>query len=539
MSHLIKRRANISRPLDFNMGILVGVLILAVVGVIVAIPTPFNSGFFTVPLGLAALLAYPILLPLGIVASVPVQDAIPIPEGVPVTVTRAATAAAVALLPLFLIRDRLPLAWSNFLLLVLLVMAVMTLSLWNADSLTAGYAELYRWLVAGFAFWLILQFVRTRQHVLAAVVLIGTLAIAKGGVGIAQSLLGIGPTSFEIGAGFSRAYGSFGMPNSYAAYMEMVTIPLVPLAIWAVTHFWERLSSYRTSRRQGYVASVSERRHMFVALAVMLILFSAVLVGLAGIALSFSRGGWVGTIAALAIMIVLLGRRVLLGSTILAIVFALALSIGASGEILSVIEERFTQLVQQAQIGDIRGVPITSDNFATVERMAHWQTAIAMWDSHPWLGVGVGNFDERFTEYAVHPRFTESQGHAHNYYLHLLAETGIFGLAAYLTFLAGAIVVSSQAYRSHDHFVSAIGVGAIGLTVALTMHNFFENLHVLNISVQMMFVWALALIASRWEMNRNTQANGPNDDPQMLYDSREVSASPHGSFTQSSEQVRL
>jgi hypothetical protein len=61
------------------------------------------------------------------------------------------------------------------------------------------------------------------------------------------------------------------------------------------------------------------------------------------------------------------------------------------------------------------------------------------------------------------------------------------------------LVVSLRATRrSLDAFARAIGVGAVGVTVALIVHNVVEDLHVLNLGVQLSVVWALAIIVVRY-----------------------------------------
>jgi O-antigen ligase len=487
--------------------VLVGLTVLIVVSLILLIPTPLNAGALAGPVIALLLLSKPILLPLGLVASVPVQDALPLPEDVPITATRVMTGLIVVLLPLVLIRTRATPRYWMLPLLTVAILVVMIISLWNATDLSPGYAELYRWLVALFALLIVLMFIRTREQVLSAFAIVATLAIAQGGFGLFQSLTGAGPASFQISSGFSRAFGTFGMPNSFAAYMEMVTIPLIPLAIWTGTRFLASLRCYRIKRLQGYIPSRGERREVLTTLLLLVLVTAGATIGLASIAASFSRGGWLGTITALGIMILLMGRRTIFVSSLAVVVLALALIIGAGGAVISTIGERFGQIAEQVQIGDIRGVPVTDDNFATVERMSHWQTAIAMWDRYPWIGVGAGNYNERFTEFAVHPQFMESQGHAHNYYLHMLSETGLAGLLVYAAFLVGTIVIGLRAYRSSDDLVRVVGIGAIGISVALIVHNFFENLHVLNISMQMMLVWGLAIVAVSWEVPDPAEAN--------------------------------
>ena len=82
-------------------------------------------------------------------------------------------------------------------------------------------------------------------------------------------------------------------------------------------------------------------------------------------------------------------------------------------------------------LADVRAVDITPENYAIVERLAHWQAAINMAEQHPWLGVGLGNYEATYNSYRL-LNWEESLGHAHNYYLNVLAETGIIGLIGYI-----------------------------------------------------------------------------------------------------------
>jgi O-antigen ligase len=483
---------------DRTFAVVAIVLTAATIALLVWLPFFIAGALLVAVVGAVLVMKQPVLLPIALIASVPVQDAIPIPEGVPLTATRAAVAAGLAVGVLMVLVNRPRLAFSWLLIPLGGFVAALILSLENARDHGAGYAEIYRWFVAILAFWLVIQFMNSRRQVVWALVLLAVLATAQSLIGAIQAVLGLGPTSFEVAGGLSRAYGTFGMPNSYAAYMESVTIPLIPVGIWSLSRSWHLLRAYRVTRLRGFAASASERRSLLISVIQTAVLLSGAATGLLAIALSFSRGGWLATAAALVMMIVLMGRRVIVTTVTAVLATTVGLVVTGGGAVVSIFGERITQLIEQIQFTDVRGVPVTSENFATIERMSHWQTAIAMWDQHPWLGIGVGNFDARFREFAVHPSFINSQGHAHNYYLHVLAETGMLGLSLYLLLLGFALWTGFRAFRARDPLAQAIGIGALGLTVALVVHNVFENLHVLNINVQIVAIWALAHVATRW-----------------------------------------
>ena len=104
---------------------------------------------------------------------------------------------------------------------------------------------------------------------------------------------------------------------------------------------------------------------------------------------------------------------------------------------------RITSVTDNFGVFDVRNVPPTSENFAVVERMAHWQAGWEMFRDYPFLGVGPGNYPAVYEQYYI-PPWKEALGHAHNYYLNMAAEAGVPGLLA-LVGGAGARVPSAPA----------------------------------------------------------------------------------------------
>ena len=73
---------------------------------------------------------------------------------------------------------------------------------------------------------------------------------------------------------------------------------------------------------------------------------------------------------------------------------------------------------------NLQAIEVTDENWAILERLAHWHAAWAMWGEHPWLGVGIGNYAFVYPRYAL-PRWSDPLGHAHNYYLNVADELGV------------------------------------------------------------------------------------------------------------------
>ncbi|HET7080340.1 MAG TPA: O-antigen ligase family protein, partial [Chloroflexia bacterium] len=161
---------------------------------------------------------------------------------------------------------------------------------------------------------------------------------------------------------------------------------------------------------------------------------------------------------------------------------------------------RLESIPNQLQIYDVREVMITPENFSQVERLAHWQTAGNMFLSDPWLGIGIGNFNVAWPRFSIQG-WPVSKGHAHNYYLHALAETGVAGLLAYLAVLGVALATGARAIRrlwaAGRGFETALLIGAVGVVGTIMGHSVFENLHVLNFGIHWAAVIALFYVTPR------------------------------------------
>ena len=131
-------------------------------------------------------------------------------------------------------------------------------------------------------------------------------------------------------------------------------------------------------------------------------------------------------------------------------------------------------------IRDVRGINFSPTNYAVVERLAHWQAAIDMARDEPIFGVGLGGYALAYEDYRL-INWEQPLGHAHNYYLNLLAETGIVGLAAYLAFWLYITKLTLRLRRNPDNFARAIGIGLLGSWVYIGVHSVFDNLYVNNL----------------------------------------------------------
>jgi O-antigen ligase len=131
---------------------------------------------------------------------------------------------------------------------------------------------------------------------------------------------------------------------------------------------------------------------------------------------------------------------------------------------------------------DVRGAFVTNENYALIERLAHWQAAYNMAETYPFLGVGFGNYEEAYPTFRL-MFWKFPLGHAHNYYLNVFSETGMIGLVAY-SFMWLVIMWFTWRTRQHpDPLARCIVIGLFGTWIYLAVHSLTDNLYVNNLFV--------------------------------------------------------
>ncbi len=362
---------------------------------------------------------------------------------------------------------------------------VMLLSTSQAIAIGPAVKEILRWLEVAVAIVVAMAAVRD-QISLQWLLIIQALAIAaQAMVGIYQFFTQTGPPSFIIGP-FLRAYGTFGQPNPYAGYLVVAGLPLV---FWSVSKIWRWLVG-------------SEK----LAIWELFVVVASAGAGL-GLLMSLSRGAWLGIAAGALVAAVVLQRR--LGN-----VLRLGLGAGLLAGLTLVLElvpefilRRFEPVLAYFRWFDPAGVVPNAENWAIVERMAHWDAAWRMFLDHPLLGVGPGAYVVEYEHYAIMPWWTDPLGHAHNIYLHMLAEVGIIGLLIYLAmvilwFAASWTFVHASLTGQARRWLP-LQAGVLAMLTALSVHNFFDNLYVQGINIQVA-IW-VGIAARLYAMTQSSQ----------------------------------
>jgi len=396
---------------------------------------------------------------------------------------------------------------------VLILLGAYGLSLLQAWDTTLALKETAKWAEVAAVLLVAAHALTDRRRVMILLLCMFGAGWAQSGLGAYQFFRQEGPESFIFGS-YLRAHGTFGQPNAMGGYLGLI----LPLALSMALLLWPLVLG---SVKQGARSGGAEERGSRGAeeegsraactpglLTLRLLAWVVALAGAAsviglgvGLVMSVSRGAWLAFAAAVVMVWSLQGRRAFVVLLALVLVVAIVLPLGLMDLLPSFIADRLGSIAESVVVFDARTVLVTDENFATVQRMAFWQTALAMWEDHPWVGVGPGNYPVAYAKYYVHPTFSEPlAGHPHNFYLQLLAEVGIIGLTAYLLLWAWAFVVALRALRrlpSDAHFWRAVTIGAIGVFVAVLVHTLFDNLYVHGMNVYVGL--ALGLIAASRE----------------------------------------
>ncbi len=280
------------------------------------------------------------------------------------------------------------------------LLLAMLLSTTVAFSLSTSLKEIVKWLEAVVVLLLGLQYIRTRQQIWTIVIVLCIATLSMACYGYAQEFLNIGPSSF-IRDNSLRVYGTFGQPNPFAGYINMTL--MVTLALALLARCWK--------------------------ICVMAAIATVFLFGVEYF--TNSKGGLLA-LAVTTLFIVFVGfprLRILFSAAGIAILGAIEAFLAGK-----LPESLFLPLLTKIGLVGISFSSPSPDNYANSERVAHWYVGIQMFINHPLLGVGIGNYQFDYAQYAP-GIFVLPLGHAHNYYINIAAETGMIGLLCFLAFL--------------------------------------------------------------------------------------------------------
>lgn len=245
-------------------------------------------------------------------------------------------------------------------------------------------------------------------------------------LGISGGLLALGGLYTYVSGGGVRLSGTaisgraaFGIsdPNYFGAYLQLAALPLLALLV-----------AHRGTRAR-------------------LPLFAAVAAAGAAIVFSFSRGALLGTAVAVAVVVLAWSRTRVLSAIVLLVVV-----LGTAANINPLIRSDTTEVVARR----ISAVGSSSND----NRLILWDRSLETVVDRP-QGVGALEFKGVSRQAGITERGRPLEN-AHNTYLNVAVELGVFGLVAYLLWMArvGWDIAVEWRRRRPETFGLAVGAGA-------------------------------------------------------------------------------
>ncbi|MDP9341642.1 MAG: O-antigen ligase family protein [Actinomycetota bacterium] len=404
-------------------------------------------------LGAAAILARPALGVAAVFLSFPVGF-VALPVGsLDIKVVEAMAAVAVGLIVLRRISAAAsPLPWAPQMWWGLGLVAMALVATPGALDGTEALKQ-DGLLAVGFLFALAIpaaiRSMRELRGVVGVLLAVGTGIAAYGFKGVSHLQASFGGTVVT-----NRAQGLFAQPNELGAFSAAMMMLAIGLLLGA---------------RSGWVR---------MAAAV------AVVVDFVALALSLSRGAWMGTAFAAAVLLAVLpqARRALLsvGLPVL-IVAAVAVSVFLPASPLpgavKVVEQRIGTLTH----------PTIAVNPYDI-RPQIWHEAELLIQEHPWTGIGPGNFPVA-TE--LDNRLPEPIDHAHDVLLTVAAEVGIPGALALIGLTLALALLARRVVRGFpDPLDRAVLAGIAAALATQIGHGVVD--FILRNAVLFLLMWALA-----------------------------------------------
>lgn len=270
---------------------------------------------------------------------------------------------------------------------------------------------------------------RVADRVLTAVFASAVIPLVVAGY---QAIAGSG--GFQAG-GFSRVRGTFVHPNPFAFYVTL----LITMGVALFPHLqgWRQLSV-------GAIVAASS----------------------AALLATYTRTGWLALFVALLVVGALQTRWIiplLLCGVVLMV--SLVPSIG----------DRFSDLGETHQASGTAGNSL-------IWRVEYWKQAVDLADRSPVIGIGL-----KMTQSA-----TDEAKAPHNDVIRAYAETGIVGLAAYLTMVGAIIAIALRGLRlANQGRERGIAVGFAGCVVAFLLFSLVSN-----IASQVVLLWYFLAFAA-------------------------------------------
>lgn len=270
----------------------------------------------------------------------------------------------------------------------------------------------------------------------------------------------------DIGFLFSRATGTIGHPNILAYYFEIL-LPLTFAMFLGTQNRWTRLFC-----------------------------FVALMMGLAGILTTLSRGAWITLpLSFTMVFLVLYGKRLFHINTALYLVLAGIVAVIGLVFAYPTIEKRLTH----------------DDYKSAAMRMPLNRAAFSIIKQFPVVGIGMNNFVEVFSKYDTTGKSRILRGGknpVHNLYLLVWTEVGLFGFLAFLSIFAATFIVIKRLLFEVSFWYRAVLIGIAGGLMAHMIHGLFDVGFKGNLPVSILIFSLIGIVGAIDIIHRDYSTSG-------------------------------
>lgn len=268
------------------------------------------------------------------------------------------------------------------------------------------------------------------------------------------------------------AYGSLQRsvarsPNFLDAFLTAWAVGGVATAVWAI-------AVYLATNQPAFTPAIGRNAvgtTLLVALIITIGLYivssgrvrwigaAGIVVQAVGLGVTFTRGAWLGAVGALAALTLLERRKTWPA-------LAIVLVVGVTGAVLAGSQRE----VFVSKIADVSRVEPNAGRIA----IAH--SAVNIFRDHPITGTGLNTFYLEYPQYQFTADVSPTQPFAHNIFLNMAAEGGLFGLAAFVLVILAALVVGWRRYAEAPSSRSrTITAAILSALIGLLIHQQFDG----------------------------------------------------------------
>lgn len=202
-----------------------------------------------------------------------------------------------------------------------------------------------------------------------------------------------------------------------------------------------------------------------------------------------TRGAWLAVAAAILTYTCLNLAR---NRRIFIVLLILTLLVGIFAVNIPVIKDKFLSITDL-------------NNQSNAERLLLWQSALQMFNDHKLFGIGSGNFKALYNSRYILPMAKEpGLGHAHNNFLHILAEMGIIGFSCFVYLFGYILIKAYHGYKKKPnemHMIALLLITISLLVQGLTEYN-FDNSAVIRLY---WFITGLLLTADNLSLEKKNK----------------------------------